>query len=368
MSAYAGPMVFRQLFDPESSTYTYLLGDPTTREAVLIDTVREQVDRDLQIVRELGLRLVATLDTHVHADHVTGAWLLKQRAGSRIVLSKRYGVDADVKVDHGDPVRFGQQVLEVRATPGHTAGCVTYVTSDLRMAFTGDALLIRGCGRTDFQGGDARTLYRSLHDQVFSLPDETLLYPGHDYKGRTVTTVREERLYNPRLGAGKTEDAFVAIMAGLGLPYPKKMDVAVPANLTLGRLPTDDAAPAASDGPWAPVSRTATGAPVVPPEWVADHASAARIVDVRQPDEFRGPLGHVAGAELVPLDTLEHEALAWDRGAPIVLVCRSGGRSERAARVLESLGFAKVASMTGGMQRWNELGLPASRPGDTAQG
>src|SRR5262249_41913072 len=157
----------------------------------------------------------------------------------------------------------------------------------------GDAVLIRGCGRTDFQQGDARTLYRAVHDQVLSLPDDALLYPGHDYKGRTVTTVREERLFNPRLS--RTEDEFVAIMAALGLPYPKKMDVAVPANLDGGRLPSDGPTAPRADEAWAPVWRSATGAPQVAAEWLATHGDGVRVVDVRQPDEFGGPLGHIAG-------------------------------------------------------------------------
>jgi sulfur dioxygenase len=356
-------MFVRQLLDPESSTWTYLLADPVTRDAVIIDPVREQADRDAQIIAELGLRLVHALETHVHADHVTGGGLLAKRLGATTVLSRRAGADADVLVDHGDVVRFGHQVLEVRATPGHTSGCVTYVSGDRTRAFTGDALLIRGCGRTDFQGGDARTLYRAVHDQLFSLPDDCALYPGHDYKGRTATTVREERLYNPRLST--TEDEFVGIMAGLGLPYPKKIDVAVPANLHRG-LGADEAVPVPA-GPWAPVTRSATGAPLIDVAWVAANADNVRLVDVRQPDEFRGAMGHVDGAVLVPLDMLGVEARGWERGRPIVAICRSGGRSETACRVLEDLGFTRVASMIGGMQAWNERKLPVASSGD-AQG
>ena len=360
-------MLFRQLLDPETSTWTYLLADPRTREAVLVDPVREQVDRDVQLLRELGLRLVYTLETHVHADHITGAALLSERTGSRSVLSRRSGARADVLVDAGDAVRFGQQVLEVRATPGHTAGCVTYVQGDLSRAFTGDALLIRGCGRTDFQQGDPRVLYRCVHDQILSLPDDTLLYPGHDYKGRTVTSVREEKLYNVRLGQGRTEDEFVAIMGALGLPYPKKIDVAVPANLDGGRLPTDSPVVGVVPTVWAPVWRSATGAPQLAVEWVSTQA-ALRVVDVRQPDEFNGPLGHIEGSQLVPLDVLAGEAVGWSRDAGLILVCRSGGRSDRAAQILEGLGFSQVASMVGGMARWNELGLPVATAGSAAQG
>jgi sulfur dioxygenase len=234
-------MLFRQLFDAETCTYTYLLADEETREAVLIDPVREQIDRDLELVGELGLELVHVLETHVHADHVTGAALLRARTGARTVVSRDGGAPcADVLVGDGDVVRFGKHELEVRATPGHTDGCVTYVTADRTMAFTGDALLIRGCGRTDFQQGNARTLYRSVHDKIFTLPDDCAIYPGHDYKGRTRSTVGEEKALNPRLGGGKTEDEFVAIMQDLDLAYPRKMDIAVPANVRCGRLHTDD--------------------------------------------------------------------------------------------------------------------------------
>jgi sulfur dioxygenase len=233
-------MLIRQLIDPDTSSYTYLLADMATHDAVLIDPVREQFERDSLLLRELDLRLVATLETHVHADHVTGAWLLKQRFGSTIIYSSAAGVvDADELVGEGDRVWFGGRSVQARLTPGHTAGCTTYVLDDGTAAFTGDALLIHGSGRTDFQGGDARTLFRSVRGQVFSLADSTLLYPAHDYRGRTVTTVAEEKAFNPRLGLTRTEDEFVAIMQGLELPYPRHIDVALPANMNLGR-PVDD--------------------------------------------------------------------------------------------------------------------------------
>jgi sulfur dioxygenase len=228
-------MIFRQLFDAETSTYTYLLADEDSREAVLIDSVREQVERDLQILSELGLELRYSLETHVHADHVTGAATLRARTGCRTVVSRRGGAPcADVQVDDGDRLPFGARWLEVRATPGHTDGCVTYVLDDRSKAFTGDTLLIRGCGRTDFQQGDARLLWRSVHEKVFTLPDECLLYPGHDYKGRTVTSVGEEKRHNPRLGGARTVEEFVALMEGLGLPPPKRIAEAVPANQNCG--------------------------------------------------------------------------------------------------------------------------------------
>lgn len=228
-------MIFRQLYDADTSTYTYLIADEASREAVLIDSVREHAARDLQLLEELDLKLRYVLETHVHADHVTGAALLRERTGCRSVVSRRGGAPcADVQVDHGDRVAFGQRYLEVRATPGHTNGCVTYVLDDLSMAFTGDALLIRGCGRTDFQQGDSPLLWRSIHEQIFTLPDECTLYPGHDYKGRTMTSVAEEKRHNPRLGGTRTVEEFVAIMDGLGLPPPKHIAEAVPANQNCG--------------------------------------------------------------------------------------------------------------------------------------
>src|SRR5690606_19885192 len=229
-------MIFRQLFDPPSSTYTYLLGDPATREALLIDPVFEQVRRDAALLQELGLRLRWTLETHVHADHVTGAWLLKERLKSRIGIGAASGAEgADQYLEPGAQVAFGKRLVEARATPGHTDGCMTYVLDDRSMAFTGDALLIRGCGRTDVQQGDPARLFLSVRTEIFSLPDECTLYPAHDYRGLTATSVGEEKLYNPRLAEGVLEQDFVGYMKHLGLPHPKQMDVAVPANLKCGK-------------------------------------------------------------------------------------------------------------------------------------
>ena len=193
-------MLFRQLFDPRSSTYTYLLADEATKHVVLIDPVFEQHARDAARVAELGLTLTHTLETHVHADHVTSAWLFKQRLGSAIVVAEAGGAHGvDVHARDGDVITFGRESLTVMATPGHTSGCVTYVSGDQTMAFTGDALLVRGAGRTDFQQGDARQLYRSVHERIFTLPDACLIYPGHDYQGRTSSSVWEEKRPNPRL-------------------------------------------------------------------------------------------------------------------------------------------------------------------------
>jgi glyoxylase-like metal-dependent hydrolase (beta-lactamase superfamily II) len=236
-------MIFRQLFDPASSTYTYLLGD--SGEALLIDPVYEQVPRDLALLQELGLRLRTTLDTHVHADHVTGAWRLRQRCGSLIALAAVVGAEGvNRPLQHGDRIDFGMRHLTVRATPGHTNGCLTYVLDDQSMAFTGDSLLIRGCGRTDFQQGSPRLLFASVRGQILTLPDDCLLYPAHDYRGITVTSVAEEQRFNPRLGGAVDVGDFTGHMNNLNLPHPKLMAVAVPANLRCGQ-PEDDAPDAA---------------------------------------------------------------------------------------------------------------------------
>jgi sulfur dioxygenase len=228
-------MLFRQLFDAETSTYSYLLADEETRRAVLIDPVVEQVERDLRLVAELGLELVYTLETHVHADHVTGASVIRERLGTRSVVAAEGGASCgDVHVRDGDRVSFGRGSLLVRTTPGHTDGCLSFVLEDEAMVFTGDALLVRGCGRTDFQQGDPHRLWRSVHDKLFSLPPHTRVYPGHDYKGHTMSSIAEEREHNPRLGGGKTEEEFVAIMKSLRLAQPKKIHEAVPANLNCG--------------------------------------------------------------------------------------------------------------------------------------
>ncbi|TKR87998.1 hypothetical protein L596_012310 [Steinernema carpocapsae] len=225
--------IFRQLFESTSCTYTYLLGCPKTRKALIIDPVYETVDRDTKLINELGLDLVYGLNTHVHADHVTGTGELKRRFPKMLsVLSAQSGGKADLYVNQGDTIGVENVELEVRPTPGHTDGCVTFVDHQGRKAFTGDALLIRGCGRTDFQQGDAGHLYRSIHEQILSLPDDFLLYPAHDYRGVMVTSVTEEKQFNPR--TTKPLKVFVDIMDNLNLPYPKQLDKSLPANLVCG--------------------------------------------------------------------------------------------------------------------------------------
>ena len=355
-------MIFRQLFDPQSSTYTYLLADESSRQAVLVDTVFEQSRRDAALLEELGLKLLWTLETHVHADHVTGAWLLRERLGSRIALSAAAGAEgADRLLEHGDRVQFGKRYVEVRATPGHTSGCVVYVIDDHKAALTGDALLIRGCGRTDFQQGSAETLYRSVHEQIFTLPDACLLYPGHDYRGLTVTSVEEEKLFNPRLGGQILREDFVGYMDNLGLPHPKQMAIAVPANLRCGR-PEQPATTAAPD--WAPLTYTFAGILEVQPQWLEEHLQNVQVVDVREKGEFNGALGHVPGAVLMPLGTLNERAGELAHDKPIVTVCRSGARSAQATVLLGKAGFSQVANLSGGMLRWRAQRLPVEGGAD----
>ena len=347
-------MLFRQLFDAKSWTYTYLLADEDTKEAILIDPVIDQLERDVGLIADLGLTLRYALDTHVHADHVTATGVMRDRLGARSVVSERAGVGcADELVKEGDVIRFGRYGVEVLETPGHTSGCLTYVTLDRAMAFTGDALLIRGCGRTDFQEGSAPTLYRSVHDKVFALPASTLIYPGHDYRGHTVSTVEEERRLNPRLGGGKTQDEFVTIMSQLDLAYPAQIDRALPLNQHCGFDPIAHAPTPSRE--WAPVEVSPAGIPEIAPEWVRSNLGSATVIDVREPDELTGELGKIGEAEAIPLRQIPGPLADAPRDRPLVIVCRSGGRSGKAALTLTSLGFTKVASMRGGMLAWRTL-------------
>ena len=226
-------LVFEQLFDPESSTYTYLVGDDEAKLGALIDPVAEQVERDLSRLAAHGLRLVHTIETHVHADHVTSGATLTERTGSKPVVHRHSPVTCEaVRLGQGDSLRVGALVFDVLETPGHTPESLSFVLGD--RVFTGDALLIGTCGRTDFQGGDAGALYDSVHARLFTLPDATIVYPAHDYQGRASSTIGAEKRGNTRL-AGKSREEFIALMNGLGLPPPKKIDVALPANLACGR-------------------------------------------------------------------------------------------------------------------------------------
>jgi sulfur dioxygenase len=349
-------IIFRQLHDLRSGTYTYLLADAVTRQAVLIDPVFEQARRDSALVRELGLQLICTLDTHVHADHITGAWMLKQLTGSRIGLSERSNADGvDLALHEGDKVALGSRHLEVRATPGHTDSCMTFVLDDQSMAFTGDALLIRGAGRTDFQQGNAHILYRSIRERIFTLPGECLVYPAHDYKGLTCSSVAEEREFNPRIGNARSEQDFVGYMENLGLPHPKQIAVALPANLKCGHTELADEMQAPA---WAPLRYTYAGINEVDPDWVAEHRDELQIVDVRETEEYNGLLGHIRGSRLIPIGELVAQLESLDKDAATITVCRSGARSAQAVSMLEKAGFTRIANLAGGMIGWNHQQWP----------
>jgi len=226
-------MIFRQLFDQNTWTYTYLLADEASKEAVLIDPVIEKLERDLQLLDELGLSLKYVFDTHVHADHVTANGALRERTGCQTGVSEKGGAGCvSLQLKEGDQFNFGAYTIEVLETPGHTDGCLSFVCDN--RVFTGDTLLIRGCGRTDFQQGDAGTLFDNITNKLYTLPDATWVYPGHDYHGMTRSNIGEEKAHNPRVSLGR--DRFVAFMNDLNLAYPKRIHEAVPANLACGDI------------------------------------------------------------------------------------------------------------------------------------
>lgn len=333
-----------QLFDPASSTYTYVLFDQTTREAVIIDPVDEQLERDLDCLREYGLKLVWTVETHAHADHITSASKLAEMAGARTAAPAGCGIGtAAVQLQHGDTLAFGGETLRALHTPGHTAGSMSFVWRD--HVFTGDTLLINGCGRTDFQSGSAQDLYRSLTQVLFALPDETTVWPGHDYQGRKHSTIGQEKATNARV-AGRSEAEFVALMEALKLPRPRRIDEAVPANLTSGLRHDVDGVLLMQ--PRSPAKGGYAGdvSPQLAWQWV--QSGEAVLVDVRT-DAEREWVGFVPGA--TPLAWKQWPGMApnpqfdagiraaAEGGRKLVLLCRSGVRSIAAAQRATELGL-----------------------------
>jgi sulfur dioxygenase len=358
-AAGGGTLLFRQLFDAETGTFTYLLADVPSGKGVLIDSVFERHSRDLALIRELGIQLVASIDTHAHADHVTGSWLMHQATGCAIGLAAAARAEnVTLPLQHGDQVAFGRRYLEVRATPGHTDGCLTFVLDDHTMAFTGDALLVRGCGRCDFQQGDAHTLWRSITGQILSLPEACLLYPGHDYTGRTVSSVAEERAFNARLGGTANERDFVGHMENMKLPHPRRIAEALPGNLRSGKPRDGQTGESPGTAGWAPVARSYAGLPELEPAWVAAHHDDLTVLDVRSAGEFNGPDGHVAGSLLIPLPELEARAGEIPADRPVVVLCHSGSRSALATQQLLKAGRQQVANLRGGISRWAAEGYP----------
>mgnify|MGYP003650004615 CR=1 FL=1 len=334
-------MIFRQLFDSSSSTYTYLLADEQQREALLIDPVFGQASRDLALLEELGLTLALVVDTHAHADHITAAWLLQQETGCRIASARAIGAaHVDLPLDDGQEFGVAGVRLQALATPGHTDGCMSYVLADQSMVFTGDTLLIRGCGRSDFQHGSART---------FSLPDACLVYPAHDYNGRTVSSIGEEKAFNARVGGGANETDFVEYMNAMKLPHPKKIDEAVPANLRSG-CPEDGQLPQRPD--WADIRLTYAGVPEIDAEWLERHLDEVTVLDVRLGEEVRDcPFtGRLVDIH-IPLDELQARVDEVPGDKPVVALCRSGRRSALAVKILNDEGFERVASLSQGLRQ-----------------
>lgn len=344
-------LIFHQLFEKETSTYTYLLGDAVSREAIFIDPVLEMVERDFQLLKELNLNLKIILDTHVHADHITGSGELRKRTGAKIGVSSAYDMACpDLHIEDGQEISFGKFKIKALNTPGHTSGCLSFKLGN--MVFTGDALLVRGCGRTDFQEGSSEKLFQSVNEKLFTLPEDTIVYPGHDYKGFTSTSIGVEKALNPRLNTNISKDKFIEIMASLKLAHPKKIQEAVPANLICG-LPNNQRLIN---------SGQTNGIATVSPVEVFSKLGQAKIIDVRGLDEFNNELGHIPNAELSPLgpkldETLKHS----HKSEEIIFVCRSGKGSGEAVLMALSLGFEKVYSMEGGMLKWNELRFPFER-------
>ena len=345
-------MIFRQLFDAVSGTYTYLLASRRGGEALIIDPVQEKVDRYIQLVNELELRLVKAVDTHLHADHITGLGALRDRTQCVTVMGEQSKVDVvSMRLAEGDKLTIEGMALDVLYTPGHTDDSYCFAMAD--RVFTGDTLLIRGTGRTDFQNGDPRAQFDSIFNKLLRLPDETMVFPAHDYKGETVSTIGEERAFNPRLQV-KSVDEYAALMNSLNLPNPKMMDVAVPANMRVGLAQEE-------------IARRG---------WAISADEAATLIgrgdlvliDLREPRE-RAKHGVIPGSLHAPYPELAANVrpggmlneLARATGKPIVFYCAFGERSAMAVQAAQEAGLASARHIQGGMDAWSKAGGPVSR-------
>jgi glyoxylase-like metal-dependent hydrolase (beta-lactamase superfamily II)/rhodanese-related sulfurtransferase len=345
-------MIFRQLFDQTSSTYSYLLASRKGGEALIVDPVLERVDRYLQLVKELDLRLVKAVDTHIHADHITGLGALRDRTHCITVMGEQAKVDVvSMRVTEGDKLTIEGLSLDVLYTPGHTDDSYSFLMGD--RVFTGDTLLIRGTGRTDFQNGSARAQYDSLFNKLLKLPEETLVYPAHDYKGDTVSTIGEEKRCNPRLHV-TSADEYVELMSRLKLPNPKLMDVAVPANMRVGLAQEE----IAKKG-WAVTPAQARG--------LVGRADVA-LVDLRERGE-RDKHGVIPGSLHAPYPDLEANIrkggmlneLASATGKRIVFYCAFGERSAMAVQAAQDAGIASACHIHGGLDAWRKAGGALAR-------
>ena len=346
-------MIFRQLFDSISSTYTYLLSSAHGGEALIIDPVLGRVDRYIQLLKELDLRLVKAIDTHLHADHITGLEALRERTQCITVMGEQTKADVvSIRVSDGDRVDIEGLSLDVAYTPGHTDDSYSFLMRD--RVFTGDTLLIRGTGRTDFQNGDPRAQYESLFGRLLKLPDETLVYPAHDYKGDTVSTIGEERAFNPRLQV-KSMDDYVVLMNSLHLPNPKMMDVAIPANMRTGL-----AQKIVADRGWAVTAEDAKS---------MLNQSDIALVDLREAQERKRD-GVIPGSlhvsypnvrESLQVDGLLNQ-LARSSGKRLIFYCSFGWRSAMAVQAAQAAGLGNSRHIDGGVQAWKNAEGPLLRP------
>jgi sulfur dioxygenase len=345
-------MIFRQLFDAASGTYTYLIASRRGGEAMIVDPVIEKVDRYLQLIAELDLRLVKAVDTHLHADHVTGLGALRDRTQCITVMGEQTKADVvSMRVAEGDQLTIEGVALDVLYTPGHTDDSYSFLMGD--RVFTGDTLLIRGTGRTDFQNGDPRTQYESIFGKLLRLPDETLVYPAHDYKGDTVSTIGEEKAFNPRLRV-KSIDEYADLMNSLHLSNPKMMDVAIPANMKVG-LAQDDVAHRG----WALTAAEALA--------LLGRAEVA-LIDLREKGE-RDRHGVIPGSLHAPYPDLnEHIGpggmlyeLAAATSKRLLFYCAFGERSAMAVQAAQSMGLTSACHLQGGIDAWKRAGGPLVR-------
>ncbi len=360
-------MLFKQLFDQDTWTYTYLIADLMNREAIFIDPVNTHIDDYIALLQEHRLQLKYSLETHVHADHITASGLLRQRLGAQTGVSSLCGAEtADIQIQDGDVFEFAEgEQLKVIATPGHTRGSISFLWRD--RLFTGDSLLIGGCGRTDFQSGDAGALFDSITQRLFTLPDETLVYPGHDYQQRWVSSIIQERTTNPRL-ANKSRAEFIDIMANLNLPKPRLIDEAVPANRYCG-LDEKERQDAVTLRDTIQPTRTITSAEalVTAAKQQITEVDVAQskqliaegnivVVDTREESEYAA--GHLDDALFIPRGILEFKINSTpelaDKSKAVLLYCRSGNRSALAAQVMLGMGYTTVLSMAGGYEAWKK--------------
>ena len=336
------PFGFRQLFDCETSTLTYLLWDLETKTGVIIYPVREQFERDLRVVGDLGIELVYALDTHVHADHITLLGMLREALGLCTAVGKPSRVPcADILLKDGETLQFGKHTLTALSTPGHTDACTSFLVEN--KVFTGDTLFIRGCGRTDFQQGDPFKLYRSITEKLYTLPDDTLVFPGHYYKGELVSTIGEEKQHNPRVSVKQTEVGFVTVMNAINLPRPKHIDEAVPANLRCG-ISVD----------YGHLTEEAFGIHDLQKIHAALSEGEA-VVDCRTQKEYEA--GHIPGALNVPMGNELERLGELQNLRKIYLYCHSGRRAQAVNATLASIGLDNMVCLgSSGMADWISCG------------